>query len=113
MKKALLALLLLVLGATPALAGKQDFVLVNASSSEICFVYVSPSNSDDWGDDILGRNECMPPDSSIEIVFDAGNQAMWDLRVEDNDGNYENYSGFNLMKISEITIKGGGQATYK
>lgn len=43
----------------------------------------------------------------------AGNQAKWDLRVEDNNGNYEDYHEFNLNRISTITIKGNGKAAYE
>lgn len=98
---------------SPAFAGSQDFTLVNGSASSICFVYVSPSNSNDWGSDILGAEECLAPGQSVDIAFDAGSQAMWDLRVEDNDSGQEDYLGFNLNAISKVTIKGGGQASYQ
>lgn len=50
---------------------------------------------------------------SIFVRFNAGNAAVWDLRVEDVDGNYEDYRGFNLNQISEIRINGGGKANYR
>lgn len=103
----------LFLMAPVALAGSQDFTLVNGSASNICYVYISPQSSNQWEEDILGADECLAPGESIDIEFDAGNQAIWDLRVEDENGNYEDYRGFDLNKISEIVLKGGGKAQYR
>ena len=106
-------LLCLLLVPAAAMAGPQDFVLVNGSSSYVCYVYVSAEGTSDWEDDVLGVDDCLAPGDSVRINFNAGNQAVWDLRVEDLDGNYEEYYGFNLNRISQITIRGGGQASYQ
>lgn len=106
------AAFILALSASSALAGPQDFTLVNGSASNVCFVYISPGDSDDWGSDVLGAEECMAPGESIDVSFDAGSQAIWDLRVEDENGNYEDYRGFNLNEISTIQLNGGGQASH-
>ena len=106
-------IVVLSLTASSAFAGSQDFTLVNNSASNICFVYVSPSNSDDWGSDILGADECLEPGQSVDIAFNAGSQALWDLRVEDDNGGKEDYHEFNLNAISRISIKGGGKASYQ
>ena len=112
--KKLLALVLfnMLLFAAPALAGPQDFTLVNNSSSFVCYVYVSPQGTSDWEEDVL-NDDCLAPGESVNIRFSGGGQAMWDLRVEDLDGNYEEYYGFNLNSLSTITIKGGGEASYR
>lgn len=94
-------------------AGDQDFELVNASSSPICYVYISPSNANNWGDDVLGSGECMGTGEAIDITFNGTSQKLWDLRVEDSNGRGETYRGFNLMEISQITVKGGGRASYQ
>ncbi|UQZ88776.1 hypothetical protein C4J81_05980 [Deltaproteobacteria bacterium Smac51] len=96
-----------------ALAGPQDFVLVNESASDICYVYVSSQNTQSWEEDVLGADECLESGEAMMISFNAGNEAMWDLRVQDNEGNYEDYQGFNLNQISKITIHGGGEASYE
>lgn len=106
------AAFILTLSASAALAGPQDFTLVNQSASNICYVYISSSDNEDWGSDVLGADECMAPGESMHVTFDAGSQPMWDLRVEDENGNYEDYRGFNLNEISTININGGGQATH-
>ena len=106
------AAFILTLSASAALSGPQDFTLVNGSGSNICYVYISASNNENWDSDVLGAEECMAPGESMAVSFNAGDQPMWDLRVEDENGNYEDYRGFNLNEISTITINGGGQATH-
>ena len=104
---------LFVLSGTMAFAGPQDFTLTNNSGSNICYVYISASDTNDWEEDVLGADDCLSPGDSIDVSFNAGSQAIWDLRVEDENGNYEDYQGFNLNQISEITVLGGGEASYR
>lgn len=113
MQNAVLGLFMVLAFWSFAHAGDQDFVLVNASSSPICYVYISPSNANSWGEDVLGAGECMGTGESIEITFNGTSQKLWDLRVEDSNSNGETYKGFNLMEISKITIKGGGKASHQ
>ena len=105
--------LVLSFATSSAFAGSQDFTLQNGSSSNICYLYISASNVGNWESDVLGADQCLAPGESINVTFDAGSQAMWDLRVEDDNGNFENYQQFNLNEISVITINGGGQASYQ
>ena len=114
MKKiAYLAVFVMLLLPVSALAGPQDFTLINASASNICYVYVSTANTSDWESDILGATQCLAPGEAIDVAFNAGNDAVWDLRVEDENGAFEDYRGFNLNTISAITIQGGGRASYQ
>lgn len=93
--------------AGPASAqGKQDFTLVNATGYAISHVYVSPSNENSWGDDILGK-DVMAEDEVLPIKFSrraAG--CKWDLKVtyEDDDSSVV-WRGFDLCEVSKITIK--------
>ena len=61
--------------------GKQDFTLVNATGVEIDKVFISPHDSNDWEEDILGR-DTLPDGESVDIKFQRNEKAaMWDLRV--------------------------------
>jgi hypothetical protein len=118
MKKTLLLLsMFFVLLASAAFAGKQDFVLVNKTGVEIHAVYVSPSKSNDWEEDILG-DDTLPNGESVEITFDRSeNASMWDLRIEDSDGNSIEWSDIPLKKVNKITLtynqkSGKGTATF-
>lgn len=82
----------------------QDFTVVNKTGIEIYALYVTPNNSDDWGDDILGA-DTLPNNNELDIVFARKEKATyWDIRIEDADGNYIEWDKFNLRKISKITL---------
>ncbi|MEQ1603337.1 MAG: argininosuccinate lyase [Pyrinomonadaceae bacterium] len=82
----------------------QDFTVVNKTGIEIYALYVTPHNAKDWGDDILGA-DTLEVNDDLDIVFDRKEKAtMWDLRVEDSEGNFIEWENFNLRKISKITL---------
>lgn len=82
----------------------QDFTVVNKTGIEIYALYVTPNNSDDWGDDILGA-DTLPNNNELDIVFNRKEKAtFWDIRIEDADGSYIEWDKFNLRKISKITL---------
>lgn len=93
---------------------KQDFTLVNATGVEIDKVFISPHDVDDWQEDILGQ-DTLPSGQSVDIKFHRNETAaMWDLRIEDKQGNYIEWENLNLLKISKITLhfdKASGKAT--
>jgi hypothetical protein len=71
MKKLFAAVAIVVLAfAAPAGAqeAKQDFKLVNKTGYELKALYVSPSKSDDWGDDILGQ-DVLAEDQVVNVHF--------------------------------------------
>lgn len=92
--------------------GEQDFVLVNKTGVEIYALYVTPNSAKQWGEDVLGV-DTLPAGESTTIVFSPRERATnWDLRVEDEDGNYIEWDKFNLKKISTITLYyANGKAT--
>lgn len=84
--------------------GAQDFLLINKTGVEINALYVTPHNSDDWGDDILGA-DTLAPGENLEISFSPKEKAkLWDLRVEDEDGAFIEWESLNLIKISSVTL---------
>jgi len=84
--------------------GAQDFVLVNKTGIEIYALYVTPHDSDDWGDDILGQ-DTLGHNENLEITFSRKEKAkLWDLRIEDSAGNYIEWENINLLKVSEVTL---------
>jgi hypothetical protein len=84
--------------------GKQDFTLVNQTGVEIDKVFISPHDSKDWEEDILGR-DTLPNGESVDIKFHRDEKAaMWDLRVEDKSGNSIEWENLNLLEISKVTL---------
>lgn len=106
------------LGLAPVVlsAGDQDFTVVNRTGFTIDALHVTPHSSDDWGDDILGK-DTLGDGEHIEIVFRRKEKAAkWDLRVEDEDGKSYVWENLNLLEISEVTLfyrKGVATATFK
>ena len=91
--------------AAPAARGaRQDFTLVNSTGVEIHKVFISPHDKDEWGEDILGR-DTLPSGQSGEVTFNRDEKAaMWDLRVEDSQGEAIEWENLNLLEISKITL---------
>jgi hypothetical protein len=95
-----------------AVAGDQDFILVNKTGVEIHALHVSPADANKWGPDILGK-DTLEDGQSAEIKFHEDEEAeKWDLRIEDEKGNAIEWEDLNLMKISKITLHySNGKAT--
>jgi hypothetical protein len=107
-----LTTLLLLVNRTTSCAGDQDFLLVNKTGVEIHNVHVSPSDKEEWGSDILGK-DTLGNGESAEIKFNPKEEAeKWDLRVADKDGNSIEWSDLNLLKITKVTLHySDGKAT--
>jgi hypothetical protein len=87
-----------------ARAGDQDFTLVNKTGIEIHALHVAPHSSDEWGEDILGKDTLSNGDS-LEITFGKHDRAHhWDLRIVDEKGNSMTWENLDLMKIEEVTL---------
>jgi hypothetical protein len=95
-------------------AAKQDFTLVNATGVEIDKVFISPHDKDDWEEDILGQ-DTLPDGQSVDIKFHRAETApVWDLRIEDKQGNSIEWENLNLLEISKLTLNyKDGKATAK
>jgi hypothetical protein len=84
--------------------GAQDFTLINKTGVEIYALYVTPHNAKEWGDDILGV-DTLAADGTLDITFSRKEKAKyWDLRVEDEDGNFIEWDRLNLLEISSVTL---------
>ena len=104
MRRMILSLGLLSILASPALAGEQDFKLVNKTGYQIDEVYVSRVSSKNWGKDVMG-NDSLEADSSVNITFDApANACRWDIKVKYNDGDTAEWPNLNLCNIETITL---------
>ena len=98
------ALVLLFTLRLAAVAGEQDFTLVNATGHTIDALYVSPSASDDWEEDILGQ-ATLADGQSATIKFNrAATAAKWDIKIVDEEKKEIEWKGFDLPKINKITL---------
>ncbi len=93
-------------GAANAAEAKQDFKLVNKTGYEIKHVYVSPSKSDDWEEDVLGK-DTLDDGEAWNIKFHRDvRTCKWDLKVTyaDDDSNAV-WQNIDLCEIERITIR--------
>jgi hypothetical protein len=96
---------LVVPGGAAFAEGKQDFTLVNQTGYRIDKVYVSPTASNDWEEDVLGR-DVLDDGESVDITFHRDTPGCkWDLKVvyADDDSSAV-WSGFDICTITKITI---------
>ncbi len=87
-----------------AIAGEQDFTIVNATGHTIDALYVSPSASDDWEEDILGQATLADGQSATIKFGRAAKAAKWDIKIVDEDKKEIEWKGFDLPKINKITL---------
>jgi len=98
----LLALLLcLVVSAKAAL--DLDFTLVNKTGYDIKEVYVGPTSSDDWGDNVL--KDILKDGQGLELKFHPKATAeKWDIKVVYTDGETAWWKGYKLTEITKINL---------
>jgi len=116
-KFAILACALTAVSLTASVAASSqrrvlDFTLVNSTKYTILELYVSPTNDDKWGEDVLGE-DILKPGEKLDISFSRGETTcMWDLKIVDEDKDEVEWEKFNLCEASEITLKyENGKAT--
>lgn len=115
-RKLVLGMMLLALVLTSfgvARAGAQDFALVNNTGVEIHAVYVAPSSSDNWEEDLL-NGRVLKAGQQLNVTFnDDSNAALYDIRVEDEDGGSLEFSQIDLMRASVVTLGSDHKAYMK
>ena len=96
--------------AAPATSGAaQDFMLVNKTGVVIDKLFVSPSDVEDWDDDILGQDQ-LADGATLDIKFKRNEKAAkWDLRIEDTKGNSIEWHDLNLLEIEKVTLHYDGK----
>lgn len=80
--------------------------LVNDSDAPICFVYISPTNARDWGDDQLGDREIVAQGDSYDFSFEVG---AYDVLLLDCNGDtLQDERGVTLDNSVVATFDGTG-----
>lgn len=92
--------------AAPAQQAKQDFALVNRTGYALSHVYVAPTKSDDWGDDIMGE-DIVQNGETVPITFSRKESiCRWDLKVQyDDDNSYAYWRNIDLCSVRRITLR--------
>ena len=81
-----------------------DFSLTNLTDATLRYVYVSPSASGGWEENLLAGSELKSGDT-IQIRFNPNETAtMWDLRIEGGGVYHAEWKNLSLADISEIRL---------
>jgi hypothetical protein len=91
--------------AVPALADPRDFSVVNGSSVTLTHLFVSPSDEQQWGDDILGR-DVLNPSESVDVTFRGfdGSTCLYDIKVLGQQGQQGVLYKVDLCSSSTVTF---------
>ncbi|MEO0824283.1 MAG: hypothetical protein AAFX95_00035 [Cyanobacteria bacterium J06639_16] len=99
-----LAIPTLMVGVQAALAEALEFTLINESSQDVYYLYVSPSSSDSWGEDVLGTDTIPSGGSSVITIDDDMGTCDYDLLAVSPTGDEVEDYGIDLCEISTYTI---------
>jgi hypothetical protein len=64
----------------------QQFVLENNSANDIDELHITPSESETWGEDILGVDILMHGESATITIADGHDSCSYDMRFVLHDG---------------------------
>ena len=108
MKRLVLAVCVAVVlaGSMAAMAqGKQDFVLYNKIGQKIAQIYISPTSTNDWEEDVLGV-DLLDNDDDVVIHFPRDeNECLWDFKIVNEDGGSVIWTKIDLCKAEEVTLQ--------
>lgn len=85
--------------------GNQDFVMTNNTGMNLVNVFISPYESDDWGNDVI-PTDVVRDGETFKFTFTevSPDQCVWDIMFTGEDGVEYFMRGINLCKTSEITL---------
>jgi hypothetical protein len=87
-----------------ARAGSSGFALANFTGATLRAVYISPSESAGWEENILGGDE-LADGATVAIRFSPEEKAAsWDIRIEAVDNHFAEWKGLRLRDVSRITL---------
>lgn len=84
---------------------KQNFVLINSTGFAIKSVYVSPRRSNNWEEDVLGK-DVLDDGTNVRIRFAPKTQTChWDMKVVYKiDNSTAIWKDIDLCKVSQISL---------
>ena len=91
--------------ATAASRSHLDFKLVNFSGIPLRAIYISPSESPGWEENLISGNR-MEDGDSLKIRFSTEEQStLWDMRVVGVNGLHADWKGLALNDITTLKLR--------
>lgn len=93
-----------VITTATAFAANSTFVLKNQTSANLVEFYISPANSDGWGNNIIPEGRSVVSGGNFDVTIqDNGKGCLYDiLGVFDNGSGLPEYN-VNICEISDYT----------
>ena len=110
LKVVLVALIFSVALSGTAFAGRQDFLLINDTGRDIISLYITPSDTFFWDDDILGVDILENGDSEYISFSRRETDRYWDMKATFINGNEWIWEDIDLFRVSIITLRFDGAA---
>lgn len=90
-----------------------DFQLYNRTGVNIKRLYMSPSNTQDWEEDLM-HGRMLMHGADVLIEFQPEHTATsWDLRVEDSEGGALIFEDLDLSQTQQLILNSDHTATMK
>lgn len=103
--KSAFALLAVLAATTHANAQTVEFTLVNDSKQVLTYFYTSPSEEEEWGDDLLGEDGVLEPGfSGTVIIGDGSDQCLYDFRFETSEGALLEVEAIDICALDTYTL---------
>ena len=102
MPKLLIAALAALLLPAATSADERNFVLQNATGRTISELYISPTNVNEWEEDVLGVDQ-LADEGEVKINFsDDLDECVYDLKIVHDDGDSAIWTGINLCEAYRV-----------
>jgi hypothetical protein len=88
----------------PQYEADQQFILTNALPIAMHYFYASPSNVDDWENDILAESILLPGESSFITIDDNRQSCIYDFLAVLEDGSEMESYDINICELSSYTF---------
>ena len=85
--------------------GERGLVVVNHAKVPIVQLYVSPADSDNWGDERLG-NSNIDPGGSFHVRLGRGRGCSFDVQVIYDNASHEESLGVDVCKARQLALDG-------
>ncbi|MBX7046245.1 MAG: hypothetical protein K1X86_10440 [Ignavibacteria bacterium] len=89
------------------------FDVVNNTGVTLVDIFVTPAESNNWGNDIL-PNDLFDNGSTVtvNIPADYGQTCMFDMKITDGAGGHITFTGIDACKLIKLQINGDGTFSY-
>lgn len=83
----------------------RNFWVINNSDEQVDNVFVSRHSAQDWGEDVMGKDDVLEANSKVKIVFDGvGTSCHYDVQVVYHDGHKKEVDDVNLCETDSVTF---------